>query len=199
VLKPGTYKLTRDIKNPKPDRRVKEDWRAHPVWKAGTEFLVQPLLHKERDDEPTSLCTKIVKVGHRWQHEYLGPANAAQYAALEAALEPCAASDDAFFTEHYIDSAFGRWLLHSGRLSRELLLKLWTEYQEDGHQLASEPIPQRSALVESKEPTDPIFQELFEQIRRGIEIVNGAVAALADEITVSMLVEKAIAEHERSA
>lgn len=31
-----TYALSRDVKNPKADRRVSHDWRSLPVWKAGT-------------------------------------------------------------------------------------------------------------------------------------------------------------------
>ena len=33
--------LTEDVKNPKPDRRAKHDWRLHPVWKAGTRFSLR--------------------------------------------------------------------------------------------------------------------------------------------------------------
>lgn len=40
LITPGTYTLTCDITNPSPDRRVKRDWRAEPVIKAGTVFCV---------------------------------------------------------------------------------------------------------------------------------------------------------------
>lgn len=33
--------LTQDVKNPKPDRRTKYDWRLHPNWKAGARFTLR--------------------------------------------------------------------------------------------------------------------------------------------------------------
>lgn len=44
-IESGTiYKLTRDVKNPKPDLRQKYDWRSQSVWKAGTLFRAQTRL-----------------------------------------------------------------------------------------------------------------------------------------------------------
>jgi hypothetical protein len=41
-IKPNTtYRLTEDVKNPKPDKRQKYDWTAQPVWKAGMLFRAQ--------------------------------------------------------------------------------------------------------------------------------------------------------------
>ena len=40
-MKPGIYRLTKTIKNPKPDRR-KEDWQFEPEWAAGSPFFVEP-------------------------------------------------------------------------------------------------------------------------------------------------------------
>ena len=33
--------LTEDVKNPKPDRRAKHDWRLHTDWKAGIRFSLR--------------------------------------------------------------------------------------------------------------------------------------------------------------
>lgn len=41
TLEKGTYRLTRDVKNPHPDRRVKRDWRCVPVWEKGEKFHVE--------------------------------------------------------------------------------------------------------------------------------------------------------------
>lgn len=40
VPEPGIYELSKDVKNPKPDRRTTRDWRAIPVWEKGTRFLI---------------------------------------------------------------------------------------------------------------------------------------------------------------
>jgi hypothetical protein len=39
-MKPGTYILTRNVENPKPDRRQRHDWRAKVTWEAGVKFAV---------------------------------------------------------------------------------------------------------------------------------------------------------------
>lgn len=38
-LQPGTYQLTRDVENPKPDRRSRSDWRLQAVLEKGTRFV----------------------------------------------------------------------------------------------------------------------------------------------------------------
>lgn len=40
TLEFGTYKLTQDVTNPKPNRRTKHDWRCLPTWSAGMIFRV---------------------------------------------------------------------------------------------------------------------------------------------------------------
>jgi uncharacterized protein (DUF2249 family) len=40
-ITPGTYRLTCDVRNPKPDRRAKYDWRMFETFKAGTRFAVE--------------------------------------------------------------------------------------------------------------------------------------------------------------
>lgn len=198
MLKPGTYKLTADVENPKPDRRVKEDWRAHVTWKAGDEFIVQPVTFKERDDKPASTWVRIVKVGHRWTHHALTANDEPQFQALTKALVSCEMSNAAFFTEHDVHDYFARWLIESGRTSRELFLKLWGEHQDDGELHVRDPYPQRPPLVESaaKRPlNDPGLRDLFAQLGHGIETIETAVRGLRDEIAASTLVDDAIAEH----
>ncbi|WNM70246.1 hypothetical protein [Myxococcus phage Mx1] len=39
-MKPGTYVLNKDVANPKPDRRLKYDWRRAAVWEKGQRFQV---------------------------------------------------------------------------------------------------------------------------------------------------------------
>lgn len=40
MIGPGTYRLTRTVKNPAPDRRCRHDWRAEIEWPEGTLFIV---------------------------------------------------------------------------------------------------------------------------------------------------------------
>lgn len=40
-VEPGVYRLTRDVTNPKPDRRATRDWRCPVVVEAGSRFLVE--------------------------------------------------------------------------------------------------------------------------------------------------------------
>lgn len=41
ILKPGTYVLTKDVTNPKPDLRHRHDWRYEREFKAGRYFVVE--------------------------------------------------------------------------------------------------------------------------------------------------------------
>lgn len=126
MMKPGTYKLHVDLANPSLDKRHKVDWRKFPVWKAGWEFIVENAdCHGDGD------YTRIVLVGHRWNHHAIGPGHEARYAALEAALVPCEQSEEAFLTAHRINDRFAQWLLASGKLDYATLLNLWTEYQDE--------------------------------------------------------------------
>lgn len=40
-LQPGTYRLTREVANPEPDRRQRYDWRALVTMEKGTLFVVE--------------------------------------------------------------------------------------------------------------------------------------------------------------
>lgn len=52
-LRPGLYRIARDTKNPKPDRRVTRDWRAESVFPAGgvVSIVFQDVSHMIEGDE----------------------------------------------------------------------------------------------------------------------------------------------------
>lgn len=124
MLKSGTYKLNQDLANPSPDRRHKHDWREFEFWREGWEFLVED---QESDGRG---YTRIMLVGHRWTHQAIGPGHKDKYAALEAALVPCAPSTEAMFTALGVRDHFARFLVESGRLDEDTFRKLWAECQE---------------------------------------------------------------------
>jgi hypothetical protein len=128
MLKPGTYKLVADLANPTPDKRYRRDWREFPVWEEGWEFLVEDA---SRESGSPHAYTRIVLVGHPWNHHAVGPGHEERYAALEAALVPCEQSTEAFLAAHRIEDGFVQWLLTSGKLDRDTLRDLWAEYQDD--------------------------------------------------------------------
>jgi hypothetical protein len=43
TLVPGLYILTKDVSNPKPDRRHTWDWRKWAVWEKGMKIVVRPV------------------------------------------------------------------------------------------------------------------------------------------------------------
>lgn len=132
MLTPGTYKLCADLKNPIPDKRHKHDWTEFPVWKAGWEFLIEGEKIDGTDRYGTGrYFTKIMLVGHRWTHHAVNPGHEERYAALEAALVPCAQSDEAFLAALRVQDGFAQWLLMRGKLDRDTFRALWTEYEDD--------------------------------------------------------------------
>jgi len=144
MLKPGTYKLTHDVTNPKPDRRKTSDWRAKPTWRAGSEFIVterrydlDDALDGLSDEERTEIEAKMVTteinlVGNRWSHMNVREnSEPEQHAALAAALEAIPETHEAMFTRLSVPSEyFARWLVESGRLTPAAFEKLWEIYQE---------------------------------------------------------------------
>jgi len=162
-LKAGTYKLSRDVENPHPDRRKTRDWRAIPLWKAGTEFLVQTygretnsLIDSVKSELTPEQIERIERkvsysviqlVGHRWSHEYIGPGNVEQYTALGAALEPIPESHEAMFTRLGVRDYFARWLVESGRLTPQAFETLHEAYEAAGEVPASAPVPQGVRLT----------------------------------------------------
>lgn len=182
-LKPGTYTLTRDVRNPRPDRRHKDDWSKWPIWEAGTEFLVSKRSRGLPVDDP-DIATEtreilrardayytIRMVGVRFSVLYeVGPGNAEQYAALVEALEPCGESVDALFER--LDARtdyFARWLVESGRLDRETFERVWAAYQEDGGRTAAEGLTPGRRLVE-----EPSGEELG--VETDLDALNQAAA-----------------------
>lgn len=80
----GIYELTEAVANPKPDRRVKYDWRCEAMWSKGTRFLVtvvrqEGLLKAALDEgvDPLKLekmerkveQIEVTKVGHPFRHQ----------------------------------------------------------------------------------------------------------------------------------
>jgi len=63
-----TLVLTKDVKNPKPDRRRKRDWRYLPVWEKGTKFVVTTEYHERTRDKELlsaaqSVADKLIAAG----------------------------------------------------------------------------------------------------------------------------------------
>lgn len=64
VLRPGTYRLAIDVKNPCADRRKKNDWRAAPIISADTGFVVEALLNEE--GQPIGASIISADAGNDW-------------------------------------------------------------------------------------------------------------------------------------
>ena len=129
MLKPGTYRLARDVTNPSPDRRRTRDWRASPVWEKGEEFLVQAHSTTLTSERVGSIdYSTIVLVGDGRARE-IGPGHSDQYQALESALVPVEESQEAMFTALGVRDMFARWLVESGKIQRDVFRALWEEYQ----------------------------------------------------------------------
>jgi hypothetical protein len=87
LIKPGHYKLSRDVTNPQADRRTKNE-RDLPVWKAGTKIYVREMTH-----DGVTKYTAIEFIDSRWPtSNAIGPGMSDQYEALRSALEPVAES-----------------------------------------------------------------------------------------------------------
>ncbi len=128
LIQPGTYKLLTDVKNPKPDRRQKYDWRAEAVWEAGTEFVVA----HEGIGDGRGAHASIMLVGHKWaSHRVTQYGTPEQFKAIVKSLVAIEESVNALFTRIGIDSNFVKWLVKQGKLSRAELEKSWNEYMND--------------------------------------------------------------------
>jgi hypothetical protein len=152
IIKPGFYRLARDVTNPAPDRRMKSDWRKFSTWEAGMEFIAEVDVGIERERAEMGVVGKtpyvrLVLVGHRWHHENIAPHNDAQFAALADALEPCEQSLESMFTELDVRDHFARYLVASGRLDRDTFRQLWADYDADGQAVNGTPFPVRPPLV----------------------------------------------------
>lgn len=144
IIPPGAYRLARDVKNPRPDRRKTRDWRASPTWKEGTEFVVREqrrehvgediLAQLPEDKRARIMATLLYTVieatdqSHPSLHR-IGPGADEQYAALAAALVPTEESLAQFMTRIDLDSGFVQWLVERGAISRRDVEMWWQRYQ----------------------------------------------------------------------
>jgi len=70
ALKPGPYVLDAPVKNPKPDRRQRYDWRAAPEWPKGKELTVFLELHRGSEGQ-TFKRLAIRETWGRWTFQVL--------------------------------------------------------------------------------------------------------------------------------
>jgi hypothetical protein len=135
MMKPGTYRLTRDVVNPCADKRHKHDWRKEPVLKAGAEFLVEDerSLFPEDATSRERAWTSLRLVGARWSHMklYEGADNDV-YNAIAQALEMIPETLGAQLTRLDVKRGFATWLVESGSVDRELFERLWNAYMDGG-------------------------------------------------------------------
>lgn len=144
TIPPGPYRLDRDVKNPKPDRRRTRDWRASVTWRAGWTFVViaqtRVVITSEMvaDLPPEALAaieaknmyTVVELAGEHYAClRRVGPGAAEQYAALAEALVPCEESVDQFMTRLACDNRFAAWLVERGTFTRPVFESLWESYQ----------------------------------------------------------------------
>jgi hypothetical protein len=105
-LVPGTYQLTRDVKNTDADRRAKHDWTKAPVWGGGSYFIV------EKFDENSAATITLLSSGRSiYPHD-------SRYSDLAAALERIFES-----TRQYLD----RVCVSSGRCALRVIEYLLSE------------------------------------------------------------------------
>jgi hypothetical protein len=65
---PGIYRLTKDITNPRPDRRMTRDWRKEPVIQAGRVFVVQAHRWLTPREEPVECVRVWADNGHEFHY-----------------------------------------------------------------------------------------------------------------------------------
>ena len=63
-MKPGQYILSRDVQNPRPDRRARYDWRLQETWRRGQEFTID-------EDRALNRMTRIRLTWGRWDSQCL--------------------------------------------------------------------------------------------------------------------------------
>lgn len=139
-LKPGVYRLTKTVQNPKADRRKKREWTALPEWERGDMFVVFEKIaaqtipidnHRDAIEVPATMGLKMV--GYRYHHNQ----TAAHWEAIAPHLEPVVEDTNAMMTRLELDSwalaRFCRWLVDSGKMSAnefERLFTLWLDQPE---------------------------------------------------------------------
>jgi hypothetical protein len=122
-MKPGTYRLARDVTNPAPRARVKNDWTKHAVWKAGTKFLVEPIATGSKHvfvRKVGSGLAYTLKQKPLHATPALLASEAAQFEALASALVAIGEDIDALFERLGVDAydlaAFLKHLVETGVL-----------------------------------------------------------------------------------
>jgi len=155
-IPPGTYKLDRDVQNPRPDRRCTRDWRKMPVWNRGVRFVVKEqrrmgdrhLAEATAGLEPDVVAalrakdryTVIELAGDRWPTNHrIGPGDDEQYAALAAALVSTEESISQFMTRIDCESGFVEWLVENDKITRADLETWWHSYQYGDDESVVEP------------------------------------------------------------
>ena len=143
TIPPGPHRLDRDVRNPRPDFRYSRDWRKRHTWCAGTEFVVReerPLVDEAtlaglapevRAKLLAASAYTLVELAddpHPSRHR-VGPGDVEQYAALRAALVPCAESHAQFMARLGCGDGFASWLVETGALDRARFEELWDRYQ----------------------------------------------------------------------
>lgn len=135
MLPRGIYVLTRDVQNPHPPQLVSaSDWRVRPWWFKGTEFVSvsitpgSPSLRRlgRPKAAPLDMLVMVGSVRPHWGVGFLR--QDLRYDALHDSLAPCDGSTDAFLQLEGVTDEFARWLLRSGRVDRDLLIRLWASY-----------------------------------------------------------------------
>ena len=130
-LTPGVYRLTKDIDNPVPDRRVKDDWRKSPTWSAGMLFIAT-----QRHGDPWEVGDKVPvwcdlrSAGSRWSHYVLTPGNPG-FDLIVSNIEPHQETDDTLLARLGVRSmsiyGFSKFLVK--KMGHTDFTALWNEWE----------------------------------------------------------------------
>lgn len=124
-LTEGTYVLTRDVVNPRSDRRVKQDWTRRTVWDKGTVLLAV-------DYDRSGGHPSLVLVGDLYAILNRIECYDEAYQTLVAALEPTEGTIDSVFTRRNVSNdvqSFARFMIETSRWSKNEFETLWDEYE----------------------------------------------------------------------
>jgi hypothetical protein len=135
-IPPGTYRLTRDVVNPLPDLRQRYDWRARPVWPAGTEVVVSKETYAIEGECGGHFEWSVLRLagGASSQHRIAQHSieHADQFEAIAGALLGAEESVAALFTRLDIDrQPLFLWLVEHGEVDRADVERIWAAYMED--------------------------------------------------------------------
>lgn len=97
---PNEYRvLTRDVEAPRPDRRQIYDWRALPIWKAGTKLEI--VWNGPRTPNDTERMRREVRTPGRWSRKTIADFDD-RFALLIEASAPDTPSLDRMLNERQI-------------------------------------------------------------------------------------------------